>query len=64
MIFSVDYGNPGFPDASGASICLDPGSLDPAQAQNPVFWCISTSAADSGDLGTPGAPNDNCQIVN
>ncbi|RPI46162.1 MAG: DUF4493 domain-containing protein, partial [Bacteroidetes bacterium] len=61
VIFSVNYGDTGFPDGSGASIQLDPGSLDPAQAVLGSSWCTSTTAYSTGDLGTPGTANQACQ---
>jgi hypothetical protein len=61
VIFSVNYGNPGFPDGSGASIQLDPGSLDPAQAVLGTSWCAASTAYSTGDLGTPGTANVTCQ---
>ncbi len=60
LIFSMDYGASGFPEGTGASIQLDPGSYNAADALIGSFWCISTSSFDTGDLGTPGSPNDNC----
>ena len=61
LIFSVDYGAAGFPGGSGASIALDPGHLNAADAISGSFWCTSSSAYVTGDLGTPGAVNDSCQ---
>jgi hypothetical protein len=60
VIFSVDYGGQDFPAASGASICLDPGSLNVNDATAGTSWCVSTSVYSSGDLGTPGSSNDHC----
>lgn len=58
----VDYDEgAGWPAAVGASLQLD-AALDPATANNalPAAWCLSTAAAPSGDLGTPGAANTAC----
>jgi hypothetical protein len=59
-ICSVNYGDDGFPSASGASICLNPGSLNARDEPSGTSWCVSRSAYSTGDLGTPGAVNDNC----
>jgi hypothetical protein len=59
-ICSVDYGGEGFPNASGASICLSPGSLNAQSDPLGTSWCVSSSAYSTGDLGTPGIINDNC----
>jgi len=61
LIFGVDYSGTGFPSGPGASINLDPGSFDPAAATLGSSWCLSSSAYGTGDLGTPGRPNDACQ---
>jgi hypothetical protein len=59
-ICSVNYGGEGFPSGSGASICLSPGSLNVQGESSGTSWCVSSSAYSTGDLGTPGALNDNC----
>jgi hypothetical protein len=59
-ICSVNYGGEGFPSASGASICLSPESLNAAGESVGTSWCVSSSAYNTGDLGTPGTLNDNC----
>jgi hypothetical protein len=61
MIFSVNYGDPGFPNGTGASISLDPDLFNGADAISGTSWCTSTSVYSSGDFGTPGTFNDNCQ---
>ncbi|MGW8315941.1 MAG: DUF4493 domain-containing protein [Bacteroidales bacterium] len=61
LIFSVNYGESGFPTGSGASIILSPSSLSAASAISGSSWCVSSSAYTTGDLGTPGAVNDACQ---
>lgn len=60
LIFSVDYGGANFPEGSGASIALNPDRLNATEAILGSSWCISTSAYNTGDLGTPGSANDAC----
>lgn len=55
-------GGPVWPDPTGASMNLNPtlfSSLDNDAGAN---WCESVSVFGSGDLGTPGAPNDACLL--
>jgi hypothetical protein len=59
-ICSVNYGGTDFPSGSGASIGLNPESLNAGEEPLGTSWCVSTSAYNTGDLGTPGAVNDNC----
>ena len=59
LVFSLNYG-PGFPDGTGASIGLNPDHLNPNDASEGSNWCVSTSAYNTGDKGTPGEQNDNC----
>jgi hypothetical protein len=54
----VAYG-PGFPLAPGASMSLDPGSIDAARNDTAAAWCLARVSYGS-DLGTPGAPNPDC----
>lgn len=61
IIASVNYGNPGFPDPSGATISLNPQAYDADLARVGSNWCIAISAYETGDLGTPGMLNDPCQ---
>jgi hypothetical protein len=61
LIFSMDYGATGFPDATGASICLNPAMLNATSAVLGSSWCLSTTPYITGDLGTPGMVNDPCQ---
>lgn len=61
IIFSLDYGEAGFPVGTGASIGLNPNLFNASEAALGSSWCLSTSAYNTGDLGTPGAVNDNCQ---
>jgi hypothetical protein len=60
IICSVNYGAEGFPSATGASLCLDPGSLNPLDMALGSSWCVSSSVYSTGDKGTPGTANDNC----
>jgi hypothetical protein len=59
-ICSVDYSGADFPSASGASLSLDPAHLNATDAGNGIFWCAAKTVFGSGDLGTPGTVNDNC----
>lgn len=59
-ICTVDYGSVGFPNASGASLNLDPDKLTIANVVSGNSWCISKTAYATGDLGTPGVINDQC----
>lgn len=51
--------------SSGASINLDPGSLDPVANDELINFCTTTDANPygDGDHGTPGAANEDCPIV-
>lgn len=60
LIFAVDYGADNFPDGAGASISLSPDLINATDAILGASWCLSTSAYNTGDLGTPGAGNDPC----
>ncbi len=58
---AVEYdGGPDFPDPDGASMSLDPGSLDAGANDDGSHWCEASSSYGDGDLGTPGAANDDC----
>jgi hypothetical protein len=59
-ICSVDYGAEGFPNGTGASICLDVSQMNPLNADEGTSWCVSSSVFETGDLGTPGNANDDC----
>jgi len=61
LIFSLDYGETGFPEGTGASICLDPNLINALDAILGSSWCTSTSVYSTGDYGTPGTVNDPCQ---
>jgi regulation of enolase protein 1 (concanavalin A-like superfamily) len=57
----VEYdGGPNWPDPSGASMSLAPSSLNATANDDFNNWCVSTSAYDANNAGTPGAPNDAC----
>ena len=56
----VEYADATFPDVPGAALQLSADALDPATNDAGTVWCAATSAYGSGDLGTPGAPNDVC----
>lgn len=46
---------------AGASMQLDPGSIDPFGNDLEASWCLSThTMGGTADLGTPGAPNTPC----
>jgi len=60
LIFSVNYGEAGFPDGSGATICLSPDMLSASEAVLGASWCTATSLYNTGDYGTPGVINDLC----
>ncbi len=60
VICSVNYGLAGFPDANGASLNLNVNTLDADAAKEGANWCLSTLAFETGDLGTPGTANEEC----
>ena len=43
-----------WPASAGASIELSEGRLGAAWNDDPVHWCLGTSALPAGDLGSPG----------
>ena len=47
-----------YPVANGTTLNL--ASLDATDNNSALYWCTSTSSFGDGDLGTPGAANDNC----
>ncbi len=49
-----------FPDPTGASIALDPGSTNATDNDDGDNWCAALSTFGDGDLGTPGIVNDAC----
>ena len=60
LIFQVNYGDTGFPEGSGTSLSLDPGSFNSADAVLAGSWCLSTSMYNTGDAWTPSTANDLC----
>jgi hypothetical protein len=60
VIFSVTYGGTGFSVPTGASLSLNPLHMNATDAKSGSWWCPATSAYNTGDLGTPGMANDNC----
>lgn len=48
---------------SGASLQVDPDFLDPAGNDDAGAWCVATTAYGDGDLGSPGAVNNECAVV-
>jgi hypothetical protein len=58
VIDRVAYGA-GFPLVPGASMALDPDAIDAAVNDDASAWCAAQRPY-SGDLGTPGAPNADC----
>jgi hypothetical protein len=62
VICSVDYGAEGFATSvSGKSLQLNAGITDVNEAMLGTNWCASTLTYSTGDLGTPGIENSNCQ---
>jgi hypothetical protein len=61
LICAIDYSGTGFPEATGASICLSPTNLSYVAAVSGDSWCVSVSPFSTGDLGTPGTGNDLCE---
>lgn len=60
VVDEVGYDNGAtFPDPTGASMSLDPGSFDAVANDDGSNWCEATTSYN-GDLGTPGADNDPC----
>jgi MYXO-CTERM domain-containing protein len=51
-----------FPHTPGQAIALDPDNLDATANDDGASWCNGASVLASGDLGTPGAANDPCQL--
>ncbi len=47
----------------GASRALDPGATNTTANDDDANWCAGTAAYGLGDLGTPGAENDACDVT-
>ncbi len=61
LVDRVRYDNgASYPDPTGASMSLDPGSYDAYGNNVGGNWCTATAAYGDGDLGTPGAANPSC----
>ncbi len=65
VIFDVDFTAEGFPSASssvfnGKSIQLAPSVRDAEAAQDGSNWCAATALYSTGDYGTPGEENSEC----
>jgi hypothetical protein len=61
IICSVSYSSAlGFPTGSGSSIQLDLSSYDVESAKLGTNWCTSKLAFTTGDKGSPGSANAEC----
>ena len=60
-IIDVTYGESGFPRPAGASINLNPLHFDAEEAKSGESWCTATIEYNTGDLGTPGLQNSECE---
>ena len=49
--------------SAGKSRTLDPDGFDAVLNDDESYWCNATSSYGDGDLGTPGAENDDCAGV-
>ncbi|NOZ01254.1 MAG: lamin tail domain-containing protein [Deltaproteobacteria bacterium] len=56
ILDEVDYEAAG----KGKSISLDPDAMTASANDDPANWCPGTEAYGLGDLGTPGAANEDC----
>lgn len=61
-LFDVEW-TAGWGAADGASWSLDPDHPSVLEARQSTYWCLASSALPTGDLGTPGAPNDHCTQI-
>ncbi len=62
IVCLVDYGSDGFlTNLNGASLQLDPSVADVSDARLGSNWCTSLVAFSTGDRGTPGSSNADCQ---
>ena len=61
VIDVVDF-TTGFPNLNGESMTLDPNNLDATANDDFFHWCGAATAFGDGDLGTPGAANDSCNL--
>ncbi|MGB0589739.1 MAG: lamin tail domain-containing protein [Myxococcota bacterium] len=53
----------GWPLLDGHSMSLSPTHTDISDNDAPGAWCVATSLYGDGDAGTPGAPNDVCELL-
>lgn len=62
VICSVNYALTGFlTNLTGKSLQLNPGIVDATEAKLGSNWCAATSTYSTGDLGTPGLENTECE---
>ena len=61
-VFDLTYSS-SWPLGEGVSTSLDPLYIDPSLAGNRLYWCVATTDIGGGDLGTPGAANDQCSSI-
>ncbi|MGK0358471.1 MAG: hypothetical protein ACI9U2_000760 [Bradymonadia bacterium] len=63
VVDAVSY-DPSWPLSSGATLALDPGSIDAMANDNAANWCTGRApwamGGMAGDLGSPGAENPAC----
>lgn len=52
----------GVPD-EGRAFQLDVGAFECQAAREPTSWCLAAAETEGDDLGTPGAPNEECPWV-
>lgn len=59
----TDAGTGGWPDPTGASVSLDPGSEGRLANDDPANWCVGTGVYAGINEGTPGQPNPECDAL-
>ncbi len=60
-IFRLSYdGGSNWPTPEGASMGVDPGKEDAANAALVENWCVATTSMTGGDYGSPGVANEDC----
>ena len=57
----VSFNDEEYPDFKGHSLSLNPSGLSANGNDAGSNWCVGSSSMPSGDIGTPGAGNDNCE---
>lgn len=60
LVDEVRYDDASWPDTAGATLQLSNIRLGPLWNDDPMHWCAGSQAYGDGDLGTPGAKNDDC----